>query len=806
MFRLFNRSSARALILYACVGLAALQFAGCSSREQRAQNYYNSGMSYLAKKEFVKARLELRNALQLKGDMIEAWRALAKIDEHDHNWQALAGSLRKIIELDPKEVAARVQLSKLLLLGGAFDRALKLANDAGKLEPKNANILALKAATLFKLKDIDGAIQMAQSALAIDSGNEDANAALAVAKFSRGDSSGALQTLENVAAAHKDDVGIIALKINILERMGNTQQAETLLRRLVELHPKEPVFRTQLIRFYLVHKRPDDALHELRSVVDADPGDTTAELQLVGLLNGLKGPAAARAELVSRIKAGGSVFPYQIALAKLDFTQGNVSESTKLLEQLIKSSKSSPDDVMTARITLAEMYLNKKNVAAAEVLITEILGADSRNIDGLRLRALIRIDRGRSDDAIADLRAALNDQPQSPVLLATLGLAYERSGSIELADKAYFDATKASGFAPAYGLSYVAFLRRRNLTEHAESVLNDLASRNPNNIAILSALAQDKLARQDWIGAHAVAEAIHRLSDKSVLADEISGIAFSGQKKFGQSLAALQSAYEANPAATQPMAALVGVYLQSKQIAKAEAFIQSVLKANPRNAEAIVLKGTIQLAKNNLSQAEKDFKDAIKQQPNEAAGYRALAGLYIRQKKIDAALSIIHAGLQQQPKSFALRLTLAGLLEAKSDYEPAIAEYEAMLKDQPGSMIIANNLASLLTDHRTDKASLERAKTLVMLLKNSQVPQFKDTMGWVDYKRRDYTSASSLLEAAAAQLPNVPLVHFHLGMTYLATGQAAKASEQFKKALSLAPHDIELKKKIDAALSEKKKG
>ena len=87
-----------------------------------------------------------------------------------------------------------------------------------------------------------------------------------------------------------------------------------------------------------------------------------------------------------------------------------LSESTKLFEQLIKSSKGSPDEVMTARITLAEMYLNKKNVAAAEVLITEILGADSRNIDGLRLRALIRIDRGQSDDAIADLRAALNDQ------------------------------------------------------------------------------------------------------------------------------------------------------------------------------------------------------------------------------------------------------------------------------------------------------------------------------------------------------------------------------------------------------------
>jgi Flp pilus assembly protein TadD len=43
----------------------------------------------------------------------------------------------------------------------------------------------------------------------------------------------------------------------------------------------------------------------------------------------------------------------------------------------------------------------------------------------------------------------------------------------------------------------------------------------------------------------------------------------------------------------------------------------------------------------------------------------------------------------------------------------------------------------------------------------------------------------------------------------LATGQGAKASEQFKKAQDLAPNDAELKSKIDAALktlSEQQKG
>src|ERR1035441_9821156 len=81
MSRIFNKSSAKICLLYACLGLAALQFSGCSSREQRAQNYYDQGMSYLAKTDYVKARLELRNALQLKTEMIEAWRGPAELNE-----------------------------------------------------------------------------------------------------------------------------------------------------------------------------------------------------------------------------------------------------------------------------------------------------------------------------------------------------------------------------------------------------------------------------------------------------------------------------------------------------------------------------------------------------------------------------------------------------------------------------------------------------------------------------------------------------------------------------------------------------
>ena len=112
-----------------------------------------------------------------------------------------------------------------------------------------------------------------------------------------------------------------------------------------------------------------------------------------------------------------------------------------------------------------------------------------------------------------------------------------------------------------------------------------------------------------------------------------------------------------------------------------------------------------------------------------------------------------------------------------------------------------NNLASLLADHRTDKASFDHAQSLAVSLRQSQVPQFKDTLGWVEYRQRDFKSAIALLRDAAAAMPNLALVHYHLGMTYLGLGEPKKASEEFNIALTKTP-DSDLETKIKAGLKD----
>src|SRR5262249_783582 len=371
-------------------------------------------------------------------------------------------------------------------------------------------------------------------------------------------------------------------------------------------YPGELAFRRHLIKLYIDQKRLDDAEKELRASAAANPTKVESELDLIGFLHSVKGqPAAARQELVTRINAGGQVFPYQIALAEFDLAQGNVTDCIQLLEKLATSADSR-EHALVAQVKLAEIHLSRKNFDAAEALVAEILRKDDRNTGALKVRASIRLEHGQLDIAVADLRQALNDQPRSSELLLLLASAYERSGSIELAERQYADATKTSNFDAAVALNYVAFLQRRGNIGRAEDLLIELANRWPKNIAILSTLAQVRLARQNWIGAQSVAETIRRIGADSSLADQILGVALSGRDRNDESIRVLKNAYAAAaPGSVQPMVTLVNALVRAGKLDRAAAFLQTVLQSNPDNAEAHVLLGSIHLARNAPEQALK---------------------------------------------------------------------------------------------------------------------------------------------------------------------------------------------------------
>ncbi len=772
--------------------------AACGSPEQNAQTHYESGMALIEKKDDLGARAELLKALKYKTDKVEVWRALAGVNERTKS-SSLFNDLRRIIELDPKDLDARLKLARIMVGGGAADAALKVLDAASEGDKPRADLHALRAIILLRTNDSVGAVREAQQAFAIDPGNVDAASILASKRLSDGDADGALKLLDTLTFEPKDETRISLLKMQIYGRKGDLPKAEALLRKLIADNPKEAAYQTQLIQLLVAQRRFDEAEKEFRTRANANPTDNKAGLDLIRFLNLAKGPDVARTELESRIKAGGDVFAYQMALAELYFAQNKISEATESLQSLANTA-GTPENKLAAQLKLAEMYVSKANVAAAEPLISDIIGKDRRNAGALKLRAAISIDKGKIDSAIADIREALNDQPKSPELLALLAVAYERDGKNELADRQYADAMKSSGSSPDVALRYVAFLQRRGDAARAEDVLTEVAGRNPNNVLVLSSLGQIRLSRKNWTGALAIADAVGRASDGRVVADQLRASAFAGQNKIDESIAALESAHQTAPDAIQPVVSLVSAYLRQNRPEKATALLQAMNKKFPSNSQILVLMGQAALTQKKTEEALQSFKAAVAQQPKDPLGYGALSDLYIREKNYEAAGNVIQAALKELPDNVSFKLSYAGLQILKGNHDAAISQYEAILKDNPNAQVAINNLVSLLLDYRSDKASLDRALALADALKGSNVPQFQDTFGWAQYRKGDYPGAISTLEAAAAKLPDLAAVHYHLGMSYGAAGQADKAAEQLKKALELEPDGTALKESIRSAI------
>ncbi|SDJ64106.1 MULTISPECIES: tetratricopeptide repeat protein [Bradyrhizobium] len=778
------------------LGLVTL-VAGCGSPDQNAQKYYGRGMALIEKKDDLEARKELLQAVKYKSDKVEVWKALAGIDERTKA-QSLFLDLRRIVELDPKDLDARLKLARIMIGGGAAEAALKVLEAANEDKP-NAELHALRAVVFLKDKDAASAVREAQRAFEIDPANVDAVSLLASKKLADGDADGALKLLDSITIEPKDEARISLQKMQAYAKKGDLAKAESLLRKVIALNPKEPAYRTQLIQLLIAQRRFDEAEKEFRGRVSADPTNTKLGLDLVRFLNLAKGPDVARTELENRIKAGGDIFEYQVALSELNIRQNKIDEATELLKTLANGA-ATPDRKSIAQLKLAELYMSKANVAAAEPLIAEVIKQDRRNAGALRLRAAIKIDKSDVDGAVSDLREALNDQPKSPELLMLLAVAYERGGKNELADRQYADALKSSNSNPDVALRYVGFLQRRGDASHAEDVLTDVSGRYPNNLQVLSSLAQLRLSRQNWTGALTVADTIGKLSDGRALSDQIRASALAGQNKIDESIVALEDAHQAAPDAVQPVVSLVSAYVKQGKPDKAVTLLQDMNNKFPTNSQILVMLGQAKLTQNKDQDAIQNFKDAITKQPKDPVGYAALSDLYIRQKNYDAADNVLQAGLKELPTNVNLKLSSAGIQIQKGNHDAAISQYESILKDQPNSAVAVNNLVSLLLDYRSDKESLDRAFSLADLLKNATVPQFQDTWGWAQYRKGDYKGAIGTLEAAAAKLPDLAALHYHLGMSYKAAGEPEKAAEQLKTALSLEPDGTALKESISAAM------
>lgn len=784
--------------------LTALVFAvsACDSAEDRLQKHLTGGEELIEQEQYEKAVIEFRNALELDDKSVPAHLGMARIYERRGNYPAMVAHLNKALEVQPDNVDALVRLGQIMMLGNQFDEALVNADAALKADPSNIDAKVLRAGVSLRLGNSETAVSLAKEALEASPGNPAAYAVLIGAEMKDNNFEQALATAREAGEAAPDDFGIAIVQLQVLERMGKDEEVGQYLKEMVERFPDQTSLRVSLGRWYLAQGDDAGAEGELRAVAAMEPENSARALAVANFLEIRKGVDAARAELEDLISSREKNGPFRIALARLEYNAGDKNAAKDTLRSVIETASDDDDGQQNeARVALAGYLISENDAEGARKLVEDVLAEDSSNIDALTIRAALYFDAGDLNNALLDVRSGLAVAPDDPRLLLLSARTQLRTGNLGIAGENFSAALQASDYNPEIAIEYANFLKGQNRLDAVAEVLSEAVSRNPDNGQLLTELANVQLNTGDFVGANQTAEKLKSVDEN--ISRRVEAASLSGREQFDESIAILRELSEDPEQQSRTLAEMVQVYYRAGKIDEAYSFLGDIISENPKNTQALLIRATLNENQQKLDAAEMDLRSAIASVPEASGPVVTLARFFARHGRIEDTVSTLQGALGTVENDAGVRLFLGNIFEAQGKRDEAVEEYRAVISKQPNSAVAVNNLVNLLIEYYPDDpAAAAEANELAVALKDTRVPAFQDTYGWVMYRQGDYEEALRALRPAVEALPDNPYVQYHAGMAYKAIGDARQARVHLENAAAALDGKFEFADAAKKAMEE----
>jgi tetratricopeptide (TPR) repeat protein len=200
----------------------------------------------------------------------------------------------------------------------------------------------------------------------------------------------------------------------------------------------------------------------------------------------------------------------------------------------------------------------------------------------------------------------------------------------------------------------------------------------------------------------------------------------------------------------------------------------------------------LQMATNDVAGARKHLHQLREQYPQHAVRlYLIEAELLTQTKSPQAGSDLMTEALKKFPQQPNLLYTRSMFSERRRDIPLLEKDLRAILQKDPANVTALNALGYALANltARHDEAYVLIKKALDQ---KPDDPAIMDSMGWVEYKRGNLSSAREWLEKAYAAFPD-PEVAAHLGEVLWRGGNEKRAREIWLKALQENPDSDQIR-------------
>ncbi len=485
-----------------------------------------------------------------------------------------------------------------------------------------------------------------------------------------------------------------------------------------------------------------------------------------------------------------------------------------------------------ARLLLGEAYASEGKMEEARTILQEL--AEQNPKDPMVRISLIRllIATGNQKEAVKQCDTILKTAPRNNLIRFMKGIALLEGNKVNDAEVVLKRIVESKGrFYPAY-IQLIRMYAIQGRLEHALREVNGLIGEWPNHpvgYIMKGDLAYVLGEKRTALAAYNKAVEIEPDSTYTwtkILHLQIEQQEFSIVENLANKL------IQKNPNFPEPYLAKGIVSLKREQVKAATKFFQKVLELNEDHYKAHNYLGLIkeksskrdaighyersleiyprqpviylQLAKlyvktNDKKMAFNTAERWAEIYPDQGEPYELMAMIFIAEKQNDEAVRYLKKAISLEPRTPSFYGRLGSLYDRLGEQEKAVALYEEALKNVPDHPVLLNNLAWRYSE--TGRLNEGLALAIKAEQKAPDEWNIKDTIGQIYYKKRDYKKALEKYKEASTINDKNPVLDYHMGKAFMATGNNQKALQYFKKAQSHTspfPEKGEIKKLISA--------
>jgi tetratricopeptide (TPR) repeat protein len=735
-----------AIILFS----VAVTLCSCSRDPQKAKaKYLAEGQTYMEKGKFGDAAIEFRNALRLDPRFADAYYQLAQADLAQHDWKQAYGSLQKAIELDPTRLDARLDRGRLYLAARQFKDAEDEANFILQKQPNDAGGYQLLSAALIGEKELPKS----------------------------------LEALGRVTALRPDDPSSFVNMALVEITLYRLSDAEQHLKKALIVDPKSIQAYSVLADFYRSQNRALDAEQILQSGVVKNPEAIPLYIEWASLLSA-QGQNDKAAALLDKLR--NQLPRSSVAATVIGDYYLQRKDTDRALAEYRRGLAIAPRDLEIKKRT-QDVYLTTGQVLPAADLDKELLKVAPKD-------AFVRIDHGRLltaqgklQEAVSYLQSVVADAAGAPEPHYYLAMAFWLNGDLGRAHGALMDTLKVSrDFPPALGA-----LARLSLAQgHASDALTYATElmQMERTKGLPAAPENHQLLAEAFMRVGKLQQAEEHLLSAETLApnDPTSRLALAqiyiSENKAKEAQKEFDAALRLSPHNTAALGQLADFLSRGNNVAEAFARVQQYVDANPNDANGHIILGALNFQSKNYAVSQAEFEHAIQLDPRSTQAYLRLGKLFEVQGQTDQAIPRYQKALDLQPNLPPLSTMIGNMYLYRGDLETARKYYAQALSSDPNFAVAMANTAWVDAQEGKD---LDLALGMAQKAKSMQpdVPSITDTLGWVMYKRQNYSAAVPLLEDCVQKVPNSGEFRYHLGMALLGEGQKAKAKANLESAL-----------------------